>query len=123
MNLLEQLVALVASIGELQQKLADAQAAADELAKAKFDEGFAAGVASVNVGSDKIYSQVELDAKIAEVVAPLDAKIVELQVKVDEIPSLIESAKIDLKSELLEKFKAAQDAETELEKAFEDILK
>lgn len=123
MNLLEQLVALVASIGELQQKLADAQAAADELAKAKFDEGFAAGVASVNVGSDKIYSQVDLDAKIAEVVAPLDAKIVELQVKVDEIPSLIESAKIDLKSELLEKFKAAQDAETELEKAFEDILK
>lgn len=123
MNLLEQLVALVASIGELQQKLADAQAAADELAKAKFDEGFAAGVASVNVGSDKIYSQVELDAKIAEVVAPLDAKIVELQVKVDEIPSLIESAKIDLKSELLEKFKAAQGAETELEKAFEDILK
>ena len=89
MDLVQLLNNLVANIAALQAQLVDAQASADALAKAKYDEGFAAGVASVGSG-DKIYSQAELDAKVAEAVAPLNAKIVELDAKVVALQALVD---------------------------------
>lgn len=60
------------------------------LAQAKYDEGFAAGVAAS--GGDKIYSQAELDA------------------------SLIAKAQ-EVKSELKAKYEAAQASESAIEQA------
>lgn len=124
MDLVALLNSLVASIAALQAQLADAQKAADDLAKVKYDEGFAAGVASVVV-SDKIYSQAELDAKIAEAVAPLNAKIVELDVKVAELSAAVvaEAGKlVAYKAELLAKYEAQQVAESEGETGFKNLL-
>lgn len=66
---------LLSLLNGLVAQLADAQKAADDLAKAKFDEGFAAGVASVPPPSDKIFSQAELDAAVAAAVAPVQAQL------------------------------------------------
>lgn len=127
MNQFEQILALIAS---LQQQVVDAQAAsaaeieaikAESLLKeqAKYDEGFAAGVLSMSSGGEKIYSQVELDAKLEEVkvpflqkVAELEAKNLELAAKVEElelsIPVKIQEA-VELKvAEVVADFEASQ---------------
>lgn len=76
---------LLTLLNGLVAQLADAQKAADDLAKAKYDEGFAAGVASVGPG-DKLYSQAELDAKVAEAVAAV-------QVQLDGVAAELEALK------------------------------
>ncbi len=129
MTLLEQLVAMVASlqtlqtqVAEMQTKLVDAEAALAETAKAKYDEGFAAGVASV--GGDKIYSEEELQAKILEVKEPLEKKIAELEVVVGGIDQLVADkvteAMASYKAELLEKVKVIDAIEDE---AMAELLK
>lgn len=125
MDLVALLNSLVANIAALQAQLVDAQASADALAKAKYDEGFAAGVASVG-GSDKIYSQAELDAKIAEAVLPLNEKVASLEAKIVEIEAGIEVKVKDavavFKAELLAKYEAQQVAESEGETGFKNLL-
>ena len=124
MDLVVLLNSLVANIAALQAQLVDAQASADALAKAKYDEGFAAGVASVG-GGEKIYSQAELDAKIAEAVAPLNVKIAELDAKVAELSAALvaEAGKlVAFKADLLAKYEAQQVAESEGETGFKNLL-
>ena len=120
MDLVKLLNDLVSQINSLQTALADAQKAADELAAAKYAEGFEAGKLSVQ--SDKLYSQAELDA----VVEPLKAQLMDLQTQVDAIPSKVSDAVSVAKAELLEKVKQAYDSaqasEAETEAAFKASL-
>lgn len=89
MDLVQLLNNLVANIAALQAQLVDAQASADALAKLKYDEGFAAGVASVPVVPGG-FTQEQVDAKVAEAVAPLNLKIGELEAKVVELQALVD---------------------------------
>ncbi len=123
MNLLEQLTALVTLIADLQTKLADAQAAADELAKAKYDEGFAAGVASVSGNADKIYSQAELDAKIAEAMLPVQEQVAALQAQVDGFPQMLADKMAEFKAELSAKYQEMLVVENNAETGFAELLK
>jgi outer membrane murein-binding lipoprotein Lpp len=104
MDLIKLLNDLVASIEALKAQLADAQAAADALAKTKYDEGFAAGVASV----DKGFTQADLDAAVASAVAPLSEKIAALQSQIDGIPGQIQAAKDEIKAKALELLKTEE---------------
>lgn len=128
MDLVKLLNDLVANIAALQSQLADAQASAQALADAKYKEGFDAGVASVQIPvSDKVYSQIELDAKIAEALLPLQTQIADLQAKVDAIPSALESAKVEavaaFKAELVVKYQEMQVVEEQAETGFAELLK
>lgn len=82
MDILSQLQALIASLTalsaqvvDLQAKLVDANAAVDAEKKASFDQGFAAGVASVPVAGDpsKVFSQEDLDKAVVAGVAAFKA--------------------------------------------------
>lgn len=99
MNPFEQILAVIA---ELQKQVVELQAAKDQeiaLLKeehaaalvVKYDEGFAAGVKSVQEGQEKIYSQAELDEKLAlkesEVKNLFLPQIAELEGKVAELVS------------------------------------
>lgn len=121
MDLVSLLNNLVANIASLQAQLADAQKAADDLAKAKYDEGFAAGVASVQP-SDKIYSQAEVDA----IVLPLNEKIAALELAITDInatiPAKIAEAVAAFKAELLAKYEEQQVVETQAETGFKNLL-
>lgn len=129
MDLVALLNNLVANINELQAKLIDAQVSADALAKQKYDEGFAAGVASVPTPqpSDKLYSQEEMDAAIQSAVVPLNEKIAELQTQVDgmqaQIDAKVSEAMSAFKAELLAKYEAQQVVESDSETGFRDLLK
>lgn len=133
MDLVQILQGLIASlqgasdqIVALQAQLADAQVSADALAKSKFDEGFAAGVASVLPNVDKIYSQAELDQKVSEAVLPLQEQIVSMQAQLDAVPSVIDmkvgEALAAFKAELKAKYELQQVAETEGEVGFKSFL-
>lgn len=128
MDLVKLLNDLVTNIASLQLQLIDAQRAAEALADAKYNEGFKAGVASVDgVVSDKIYSQKELDQKIIEAIAPIQAQldIVKLQfeqLKADVDAKIKEGITI-FKSNLLEKYIEQQVAETQAETGFAELLK
>lgn len=93
---------LLALLNDLVLKLADVQKAADDLSKAKYDEGFAAGVASVV--SDKIYSQADVDAMVAEAVSKLQSQ---LDAVSDELAAL-KLAFAAFKSQELEKVKTLE---------------
>lgn len=73
--LIASLTALSAQVVELQAKLADANAAVDAEKKVSYDQGFAAGVASVPVVGDpsKVFSQEDLDKAVAAGVAAFKA--------------------------------------------------
>lgn len=106
MDLLKILQDLVATINVLQAQLADVPAALEAAKKLSYDEGFAAGVASVPPPvSDKIFSQEELDAKLAEAIEPLEKKIVELQVVVDGIDALVKLELAKQKEDLITKIR------------------
>lgn len=131
MDLVKLLNELVANIAALQSQLADAQASAQALADLKYNEGFEAGKASVVIPevpvSDKVYSQAELDAKIAEAIMPLQAQITELQAKVDGMSAAIETAKVEavaaFKADLAIKYEAMQVVEAQAETGFAELLK
>lgn len=119
-NLKNQAVDFIARVDEF-----DVGIAAEK--KASFDEGFAAGAASV--GSDKIYSQAELDEKIAPLMTEIEqlkVEIVTLKGEVSSMPEKLEMAKGEavekFKAELLEKYTAEQSAESESEKKFAELL-
>lgn len=125
MDIVKLLQDLAATIAALQTQLADAQAAAESIAKEAYDKGFADGVASVPV-SDKIYSQAELDAAVASATEPLHGQIAELQVKVSELEASIDQkvgeAVAALKADLLAKYEEQQVAESEGETGFKSLL-
>lgn len=120
MDLLKVLQDLVATIGALQTQLSDVPQALEAAKKASYDEGFVAGVASVPTApteptlpvSDKIYSQVECDAKILEAVsavqAELDAVKAELEVVKGSVDAKVSEAITAFKAEALEKVKAEE---------------
>lgn len=105
-----------------------------QVAKDEYDKGFAAGVASVIPGVDKLYSQAELDAAV---VAAVDVVKVELEaVKAEAqavkleleslkagLPQQLAAAKAEVKAEILAKYQAAQEAESQVEKQLEEELK
>lgn len=168
MDFLSQLQALLAAIQsstaliqDLQAKLADAEASAAAIAQKAKDEGLAEGKAlglvegeklgydkgyaegfeagKLTVG-DKLYSQVELDAKVAEAVAPLKAELelsakqlAELVLKLEELTLAVDTAKAEGKKvgvaeerkrnlELIRAQKALEDeSEVALDKAIEAL--
>ena len=101
------------------------QQLADEL-KASYDAGYAAGLAAAS-GSDKIYSQVEVDAKIAEAIAPLQFQINDLSMKLDaavaDKDASVAQAILNLKSSLLSQLEAEQATEFSLIESFKGLLK
>jgi SMC interacting uncharacterized protein involved in chromosome segregation len=145
MDLLALLNNLVATINELNTKLVDAQAAADQLAQVKFQEGADSKNAEIEAlkaeiealkagGAEKKFSQSEVDAFVLEATAPLQVKVDELGLKVNEldqklaefdaqkaveIEAAVSGAKVSLKAELLAKYKEAQAKESEVESIFE----
>lgn len=133
MDLLAIFAALQQAIVDLQAKLAEAQAALEVEKKTSFDAGFAAGVASVSPGNDKVFSQAELEAAVAQAKAELQlvvdgllAEIAPLKDQLAQIPALIEAGKVEavlaLKAELKAKYEEAQLAEKSAEDAFASLL-
>jgi len=123
MDLVQLLNSLVNSLRELQAKLADADQAAQDLARSKYEQGFAAGVASVSIPvSDKIFSQAEVDA----MVLPLQESILSLQSQIDQMQAQIDAkvsqAVAAFKAELLAKYEAQQVVESASETGFKDLL-
>lgn len=128
MDLVKVLQDLVASVSALQAQLLDAQVGLDAAVKQGYDKGFSDGVMSVASGStqpitDKIYSQVEMDAAVAS----LNEKVSLLQVQLDEaiasIPVKIQEAIVIYKADLAQKYADMEVAEQALETGFSDLLK
>ncbi len=149
-NIIVLLESLSATINELQVKLADANAAMEEIKavsfesgkvvgieegkvlgfedgkKAGYDEGYAKGFEdgkALGGNGDKIYSQAEVDLMIA----PLNEKIASLEAEVQAIKDSIEGLKVEavnaFKLEIKAKYDEAQVAESQLESSFSDLLK
>jgi len=98
MDIIATINALLASLADLQAKLADASAALVIEKKLSYDEGFAAGVASVQAGDPaKVFTQADLDAAVLAGVAKF-------------------------KADFLLKFKDLEDAEGKLLKDTEALL-
>lgn len=133
-NIVELLQNLVSTINNLQQQLADAQAAVNQVAQDSYNQGFAAGAASVTPPpSDKIYSQVELDAAVQAAVDPLNQQIMVLngqiasmQAQIDSIPQQIadavNAAMSDYKAQLKAAYEAQQVVESTSETGFAALL-
>lgn len=119
MDLLQLLQDLIANLADLQAKLADAEASLAAAKQASFDEGFAAGVASVPVSGDLKFSQADLDAAVAAAVGPLNDQIAAMQAQLDGVPGQIADAVSALKAELAQKYADALVDDI----AFADLLK
>lgn len=123
-DLLNLLNTLAETIEGLKTQLADAQAALDVASKQSYDNGFAAGVASV---ADKIYSQVEMDAAIEAAVAPLKLEIEAMKLEIEALKLQVEeqgkAAVAAFKAEMLAKYEEMQVVETEAETGFKEFLK
>lgn len=126
--LLSQVGQLLPMTEELKAKVAEAEAAASELAQLKYDEGFAAGVASVTPpASEKIFTQEELDAKIQEALSPLQTKIADLEnvvanqdaVIAQKVEEGIAAFKVKVKEAFLAQQASETQSESELLKIFE----
>ena len=130
MTLFEIFADLKLKIDAVAAALADSEAAVMAAKQASYDEGFANGKAEgagpvepVEPGS-KIFDQAEVDAMIASAIAPLEAKIVELEASIEAKAEEAASVKVAaLKAELLAKYEAQQVAETAEETGFADLLK
>ncbi len=112
LKLLQDLVVSInaaqAQIAELQTKLADAEAETTKLADEKYSEGYRQGKADGEAGggSDKIYSQEELEAAVAGAVAPLNEQIAALAVRVEEL----EKGQVEVAKNAVEAFKMSMKA-------------
>jgi hypothetical protein len=111
---------LFQQLQDLAAKIQDAANSLNAEKQKSYDEGFAAGVASVGPANDKIYSQEELNQKISEEVQLLQGQIDLLNSKVAELEAVpavdVEAvkaeAKAELKAELKAKYEAQQVAES-----------
>lgn len=126
---LSKIAEILVLIADLQAKLADVEVFVAAEKQLSYEKGFADGVASVPVvpPSDKLYSQEELDAKLAEALLPLNDKIVELEKKIEELTLAVDAAKVEavalFKAELAAKYEELQVAETAAEVGFGELLK
>lgn len=122
-NLLQQ------TIADLQAKLMDAQAALDLEKKASYDLGFADGVASVPVQpiSDKIYSQAEFDAKLAEGLSTMQLELDGVKAQFEALKGSVDAQIKSAVDAKLGELKAAYDSmlviENQAETGFGDMLK
>lgn len=145
MDLLTKLQELVVIIAALQEQLGDFPKALEDtktaaLAEGKaigFEEGKVAGYAigfedgknSVPVGGG--FTQEQVDAMIAEAVEPLKKNLAEKELELaavkESIPTLVNEqvqiAITALKADLFAKFQKAQEEETALEGAYQELLK
>ena len=132
------LTAILAAIEALKAQVVALEASQAEklaqVAKEEYDKGFAAGVASVIPGVDKLYSQAELDAAVAAAVDVVKAELdvvkaeaaavkLELESLKAGLPAQLAAAKAEVKAEILAKYQDAQAKEAEVEKALEEELK
>lgn len=94
-----------------------------ELQAAK-DQGFAEGAASV--GSDKIYSQADLDQRLADQASGYETTIAELNAQVAQFPTRLEQEKAEAVAAKIAELKAAyeqqQVAEAQGETGFGALL-
>lgn len=122
--------ALKAQVVSLEQTQAEKLA---QVAKEEYDKGFAAGVASVIPGVDKLYSQADLDAAVTAAVDVVKAEMeavkaeaaavkLELESLKAGLPAQLAAAKAEVKAEILAKYQEAQAKEAEVEKALEQDL-
>ena len=126
MGVLDILSGLEAEIqAEFQPKLDKLAAAKESLAaelKAAKDAGFDEGVAQNSLPGDKIYTEADLQAEIV----PLQAKIEELKLQLGELPAKVEvevaAALAKFKAELAQAYEAQQVAESEGETGFKALL-
>ena len=122
---------LLALLNDLIAKLADAQAALEAEKKLSYDAGFAAGVASMQVNSEKVYSQAELDAAVVvaveKAILPYQNEVELFRVQLEDLKANLEAkvqaAVLVFKAELLAKYEAAQAAEAGAEEGFKELLK
>lgn len=97
---------------KLDQIVALAQEAVAELPtelQAKYDAGFTAGADAGGV--DKIYSQAELDQRLADQASGYETTIGELNTQVSMFPTHLEQAKAEAKAEYKAELKAAYEAQ------------
>lgn len=103
---------------ELPTELAQAKAQGDA-------EGYARR-AQEEGGGDAIYTQAQLDAKLAEQAATYETQVSELQAQVSAFPEQIEAAKTEAVAAKLAELKAAYEAsqvvETQGETGFGSLL-
>lgn len=98
---------LLQFLKDLQAQILAAEALLASEKQAAYDAGFAAGVGSVT-GGDKIYSQAEFDAKLAEIVLPIQEELSVVKAEVEVLKAEVMKA-----SELVAKYDAALMAEIE----------
>jgi hypothetical protein len=107
---------ILAALAALQTQVVELQANALIREQAKYDEGYAAGLAAS--GNGGIYSQEQLDAAVAAAVNPLKDEIAALKLEVDALKAAALQYKADLKAA----YEAQQVAETEGETGFKNLL-
>lgn len=112
----------IVSAQEEVQKLVELLALIESEKQAACDEGYASGMAASS-GSDKLYSQAELDAKIQDAILPLQEEINILKSQSIDVEAVIFEAKSELKAELLAKYEEQQVAESQAETGFLELLK
>lgn len=97
---------------KLDQIVTLAQEAATELPtelQAKYDAGFTAGAEAS--GIDKIYSQVELDQRLADQASTYETTIGELNAQVSMFPTYLEQAKAEAVAAKIAELKAAYESQ------------
>lgn len=127
MDIIAMLQDLVAKMSALQASLVDAQASLEVEKKASYDEGFAAGVASVPVVTGGGFTQEQVDAAVSAAIAPIQAELdgvkEELEAVKASLQPSIDQAVAACKADLLAKYKEMEVALQATEVGFEDLLK
>lgn len=119
MDIIKLLEDLKATIDGLQSALGDAKAAAEQIAKENYDKGFADGVASVPVDSEKKYTQADLDAAVQAVRDQTSAEVEALRLEIANLKSELEQAKRDVAGQIEQAVKSAiQSFKSELKAKF-----
>lgn len=117
----ETMEALIAEATAKVEQLTNLLAEIEAEKKAAFDAGYVEGAASV--GSNVVYTEEELQAKIVEAVAPLNVQISDLNLQLATVPEQIAAAITAKVTELAAAYEAQQVAETASETGFKDLLK
>lgn len=107
---------MMAQMEAMKAQLAGFDAALVEAKKASYDEGYAAGVEMMKAGA-KLYTEEELAAKVAEALAPLEAKMKEMELAMADFQGNVNAAVAAVKAELLAKLEAMDAAQDEAVKA------
>lgn len=132
MGVLEQVEALKLQAEQVAQGVSAMKLSIEEFGKAQFDLGFEEGLKQAGQagGSDKLYSDAELNAELQPLkdkIAALEVREQELLAKVAEVessvPGKIAEALVAFKAELLAKYEEKQVVESQAETGFAELLK